>query len=178
MVVDQGRERAKGSDLLGRDRGRWNRDSTPCVTREATVAWPQDEAIITEHFRAVLEDAKQADPEARKNWEIDWAYVADAVSRTRFYLAEGIDGRFLGIIGCEASPAIFGPVLYINTFYVTPVVRSQGVADELVDRVEQYAKSLGLEYVTGSFIYRRAAERLAKSRGYKFIGVNVLKKIV
>lgn len=169
-------EGPRGDDLLGRGGGPWDWERYPAVVRFASAAWPKDQEVVRQHYAAVLEDAKRADPETRGSWEIDWDQVEEEVARSAYFIAEAVNGRFLGLVGFEASKGIFGPIVHINTIYISPRARYHGgVLGMLAKRVEDEALKLGIKWVSGSFIYRRAAERLAKKFGYRTIGVNVLK---
>lgn len=176
--VRSGHDGGSAGDPLGRNLGHWDHEAYPAVVRPLSRGWEKDQQRLFAHFEAVLEDAKRANPEARKDWKIDWEWIQEEVGRSTYFVAEAIDGRFLGIVGYELARTAWGPVTYINTIYITPRARYKaGVFDMLLAEVEKVAKGLGLKWVTASFIYRKAAERVAKKMGYSTIGVNILKEV-
>ena len=171
-------DQRQADDPLGRKLGPWDDDAFPAIIRPLSKGWPKDRARLYAHFEAVLEDAKRADPESRKGWEIDWEWIEEEVTRSTYFVAEAIDGRFVGIIGCEVVRSAWGQTVHINTLYITPRARYRGsVLERLLAEVEKLAVGAGIHWVTGSFIYRKAAERLAKKVGYKTIGVNILREV-
>lgn len=147
------------------------------MIREFSPVWPADKVAVDASFKAATEEAQK-----RAGFEgatIDWEAIDGLKGLSRYFLAEAIDDRFLGIIGVRMIPFWLGATLLIDHLYVSPGARRCGrVFRALVAEAEAWGRTHGARFLLGNTWPGRARPRKSLSRmGATLMGATYLKRL-
>ncbi len=117
-------------------------------------------------------------PHAKKSLKKE--FLAELKSgKHKHFLAQNKDGEYLGFINLSLrSDYVQGssssPVGYVEGIYVKPKYRKQGVAKELVQEAEKWAKKQGCtELGSDCYLNNTDSQKFHKNLGFKKAGVIV-----
>lgn len=132
---------------------------------------------IRAHFFQVFdENARHMD--ALRMLELDHDRVHEFIPMLNWWIAEAMNGQFLGLLGGQIRDELVGPIAVLESIYVAPQARDrrQTVGAALLDTFSAWAKDQGVSKMMASMRFRRIGRALERF-GFQPVSMSLVRKV-